>query len=217
LLSLEMAACVSTPPAYATTSLAHNDAGGGLQLDFGNAAAGGDDESLQLALRLQAEEEAGLLYDDDGAEGAAEEANDDPELEASLILAMQLQQEDDAAQLRAALVGMGAVDEDDARAFSPSQLDYEQLTRLGENVGHVSRGASQQSVDELPVRTHAQCSAPHSNVILGEKCAICQMPFEPDDELRVMRCRHAEHKGCLDQWLMRSKQCPLCQQEVVVS
>ncbi|KAJ1633740.1 hypothetical protein T492DRAFT_978431 [Pavlovales sp. CCMP2436] len=216
-----MATAVSTPT-------------GGMQLDFGSAAvdndtslqsalpaglqADDDDDSLQLALRLQAEEE-GLLYDDGAAE-SEKEAND-PELEASLALAMQLQQQDDANQLRAALVGMGAIaadaDEEDARSFSPSQLDYEQLTRLGENVGHVSRGASQESVEELPVRTHAQCAAPHSNVILGAECAICRMPFEPDDELRVMRCRHAEHKECLDQWLLRSKQCPLCQQEVVVS
>lgn len=174
----------------------------------------GEEESLQLALRLQAEDELAHGYDD---EAAGAEQND-PELEASLALAMQLQQQDDAAQLRAVLMGMGGAggggDDGDPRALSPSQLDYEQLIRLGENVGSVSRGASQESVDELPVRSHAQCAAAHSGVIVGAECAICRMPFEPDDELRVLRCRHAEHKDCLDEWLKRSKQCPLCQCEI---
>lgn len=187
------------------------------RLDLTGAEDGMEcDDDLKLALRLQAEEET-RGYDDDD-EGVAPEAND-PELEASLALAMQLQQQDDAAQLQAALAGVSGVaalsEGADLRALSPSQLDYEQLIRLGENLGHVSRGASQESVDELPVRSHAECCAPHSGVIVGPECAICRMPFEADDELRVLRCRHAEHKACLDEWLKLSKQCPLCQQEVV--
>ncbi|KAG8467665.1 hypothetical protein KFE25_006717 [Diacronema lutheri] len=174
-----------------------------------------EEESLKLALQLQAEEDEQHVDDSDG--DAADD--NDPELEATLALAMQLQQQDDAAQLHAALMGNladGGVNAGvNLRALSPSQLDYEQLIRLGENVGHVSRGASQESVDELPVRSHAECCAPHSDVLVGAECAICRMPYEPDDELRILRCRHAEHKDCLDEWLKRSKACPLCAKEVV--
>jgi len=170
-----------------------------------------DAQSLALALRLQAEEESryGAYDEDEGREP------DDPELDASLRLAMQLQQEDDDAQLRAALLGVaGASAPDDGRPLSPSQLDYEQLIRLGENVGHVSRGASQESVDSLLVLTHAECVRRGGDVILGEECSICRMPFEAADELRVLRCRHAEHKECIDQWLKQSKMCCVCSTEI---
>jgi E3 ubiquitin-protein ligase BIG BROTHER-like protein len=175
--------------------------------DVGTA---GDEESLALALRLQAEEESRYgEYDDDDGEP------DDPELDASLRLAMQLQQEDDDAQLRAVLLGAaGAGATDDGRPLSPSQLDYEQLIRLGENVGHVCRGASQESVDALLVLTHAECLRRGGDVVLGEECSICRMPFEPADELRVLRCRHAEHKECIDQWLKQSKMCCVCNTEI---
>ena len=43
------------------------------------------------------------------------------------------------------------------------------------------------------------------------------MEFEPSDELRVMRCGHAEHAECLDQWLAVNKSCPLCHKEIVPS
>jgi E3 ubiquitin-protein ligase BIG BROTHER-like protein len=184
-------------------------------MDMRLAEASPEDEknSLALAMRLQAEEEEGYAFEENDDDESAEP--NDPELEASLALAMQLQQQDDAAQLAAALAGAGVVVDGGMRALSPSQLDYEQLIRLQENVGHVSRGASQDAVDELPVRTHAECCKPHSGVILGDECAICRMPFEAEEELRVLHCRHAEHKACLDQWLQVSKQCPLCQAEVL--
>lgn len=180
---------------------------GSHMADVGTA---GDEESLALALRLQAEEESRYgEYDDDDGEP------DDPELDASLRLAMQLQQEDDDAQLRAVLLGAaGAGATDDGRPLSPSQLDYEQLIRLGENVGHVCRGASQESVDALLVLTHAECLRRGGDVVLGEECSICRMPFEPADELRVLRCRHAEHKECIDQWLKQSKMCCVCNTEI---
>jgi len=51
----------------------------------------------------------------------------------------------------------------------------------------------------------------------GEQCAICRMEFEADDELRVLRCGHAEHAECIDQWLAVNKSCPLCQTEIISS
>lgn len=169
---------------------------------------GDDEESLALALRLQAE--YGEYNENDDIEP------DDPELDASLRLAMQLQQEDDDAQLRAVLLGVAgaASAADDGRPLSPSQLDYEQLIRLGENLGHVCRGASQESVDSLLVLTHAECLRRGGDLILGEECSICRMPFDPADEMRVLRCRHAEHKECIDQWLKHSKMCCVCNTEI---
>ena len=44
------------------------------------------------------------------------------------------------------------------------------------------------------------------------------MEFDADDQLlRVLRCGHAEHAECIDQWLAVNKNCPLCQQEILPS
>ena len=49
------------------------------------------------------------------------------------------------------------------------------------------------------------------------QCSICRMEFDEDEEmLRVLKCGHAEHAECLDQWLAINKCCPLCQCEVIM-
>ncbi|KAK1423179.1 hypothetical protein QVD17_18474 [Tagetes erecta] len=42
-------------------------------------------------------------------------------------------------------------------------------------------------------------------------CAICLSTIEEDDEIRVLRCDHLFHKGCLDRCVeYRHTTCPLC-------
>ncbi|KAJ3159437.1 hypothetical protein HDU86_001755 [Geranomyces michiganensis] len=49
-----------------------------------------------------------------------------------------------------------------------------------------------------------------------EKCMICLSMYETGDDVRVMRCRHGFHKGCLDQWLTQYvNSCPLCRDKAV--
>ncbi|KAJ1919433.1 hypothetical protein IWQ60_007253 [Tieghemiomyces parasiticus] len=47
------------------------------------------------------------------------------------------------------------------------------------------------------------------------QCPVCEDPFETDDALRQLPCRHAFHMGCVDKWLMkRMARCPLCKYNV---
>ena len=46
------------------------------------------------------------------------------------------------------------------------------------------------------------------------ECAVCLGVFEPAEEVRVLPCLHAYHKGCIDKWLARSAACPTCKGEV---
>ena len=160
-------------------------------------------QTIELAMKLQEEER---LYMQEQMAAAARFAAE-PEDEDSIALAIRLQQEDDESALRNAI---GADGEDPG---SPSEYTYEQLMRLQETVGMVSKGASVQAIEALRTVTLEDARA-DSSIVLGEQCSICRMEFEGGDELRCLPCGHAEHAECLDQWLAINRSCPLCQADV---
>lgn len=50
------------------------------------------------------------------------------------------------------------------------------------------------------------------------QCLICLDDYEPEDQVRVMSCRHAFHKGCVDEWLLKGRNnCPACRSTVSLS
>lgn len=52
-----------------------------------------------------------------------------------------------------------------------------------------------------------------SDGLLSERdmsCAVCLCDFEQGDQLRRLPCGHYFHQKCIDEWLHRSKKCPLC-------
>lgn len=53
-----------------------------------------------------------------------------------------------------------------------------------------------------------------ANVIFLQ-CLICLDDYVPEDNLRLLSCRHAFHKTCVDQWLTLGKNnCPACRTTV---
>jgi len=169
-----------------------------------------DDEAASLALAMQLQEEDNAYATSwQSTMVSPERQEQSTEDEESLALAIRLQQEEDEAQLRNTL---GLEDGEDT-PDSPSNYSYEQLLRLSDTVGTVSKGASSESVDALCVMDVATARTDPA-VIIGEMCSICRMEYEEDDTLRVLPCKHCEHAECLDQWLKVSKCCPLCNAEV---
>lgn len=50
------------------------------------------------------------------------------------------------------------------------------------------------------------------------ECSICITGLEPGDRVRRLpACGHAFHKPCIDLWLLRRAECPLCKRPVVGS
>lgn len=47
------------------------------------------------------------------------------------------------------------------------------------------------------------------------QCLVCLDEYNPDDDLRIMSCKHAFHKSCVDRWLETGRNnCPACRGKV---
>ncbi|WMV57306.1 hypothetical protein MTR67_050691 [Solanum verrucosum] len=43
-----------------------------------------------------------------------------------------------------------------------------------------------------------------------ETCAICQAKFKHEESIGTLGCGHEYHTGCIKQWLLCKKDCPMC-------
>ncbi|BFG34139.1 hypothetical protein CerSpe_204130 [Prunus speciosa] len=46
------------------------------------------------------------------------------------------------------------------------------------------------------------------------ECSICLGEFKDGEKCRQLECEHAFHEECIDQWLRKKIQCPLCRATV---
>lgn len=46
-------------------------------------------------------------------------------------------------------------------------------------------------------------------------CPICQDDYQMDDLVKILPCHHCFHGKCIDQWLPRSENCPMCNQNLL--
>jgi hypothetical protein len=52
-----------------------------------------------------------------------------------------------------------------------------------------------------------------SNEILKDDCSICLN--KENKEIMILNCNHNFHSDCLQKWLVKSKKCPICREEVI--
>ena len=94
------------------------------------------------------------------------------------------------------------------RMIVAREMSFEALTASG---GDASSGASALSADavaSLPSTTVSTCGGDDCH---GGSCAVCLESYVEGDVVKtVPRCAHAFHANCLDKWLSRRGQCPLC-------
>jgi len=49
------------------------------------------------------------------------------------------------------------------------------------------------------------------------ECPVCMADFQTGDSIRCLpRCGHTFHRACIDLWLVRRADCPLCKQQIAV-
>jgi len=46
----------------------------------------------------------------------------------------------------------------------------------------------------------------------ADACSICLEELKPGDHARMLPCRHLFHLCCVDLWLLRRAECPMCKQ-----
>jgi hypothetical protein len=44
-----------------------------------------------------------------------------------------------------------------------------------------------------------------SNLLVENRCAICQVEFEEGESALLLPCKHLYHKPCIDPWLAENK------------
>ena len=50
---------------------------------------------------------------------------------------------------------------------------------------------------------------------LDKECPICLKKFEQDDELTCLPCEHEFHSACVEAWLNKAANCPMCRSVVL--
>ncbi|KAL4161906.1 hypothetical protein PRNP1_002456 [Phytophthora ramorum] len=152
--------------------------------------------------------------------------------EASLALARYLQQQENIAayeEYEARLLRESAQQEYNQRSslstssalsglieyqrnVDPDNMTYEELLRLGEEVGDVKkerwRRMAVQVLSSLP--TH-RWTRDHSEDL---SCIICQYNFVPNDRAMTLPCAHVFHEDCVGGWIHENNNCPLCKREI---
>eukprot|EP01023_Acetabularia_acetabulum_P047452 TRINITY_DN4999_c0_g1_i1.p1 TRINITY_DN4999_c0_g1~~TRINITY_DN4999_c0_g1_i1.p1 ORF type:complete len:257 (-),score=29.57 TRINITY_DN4999_c0_g1_i1:208-918(-) len=151
---------------------------------------------------------------------------EDQERERELVMLMREQQQQQQQQYNSELLQM-------QESVNPDNMTYEELTALGEVIGTVNKGLSQQQLNQLSCGRAGLgefrgvgvkiCSDKNNNNNKNqsdnnssEECTVCRMEYESRQELIKLPCGHYYHSQCIRRWLESNKICPVCQKEVSV-
>lgn len=101
-------------------------------------------------------------------------------------------------------------------------MSYEDLLALGERIGSVSTGLSEETIAaQLKTKTYLK-TAPATNSEEAasddreaDSCIICQDEYKYQEKIGVLRCEHEYHVDCLKKWLLVKNVCPICKSEAL--
>ncbi|KAM1760466.1 hypothetical protein ACFX12_003334 [Malus domestica] len=88
-------------------------------------------------------------------------------------------------------------------------MSYEELLALGERIGDVSTGLSEETIMKCMKQRIFLCISEKSPADL-EPCCVCQEAYADEDDIGTLDCGHHFHTSCIKQWLMQKNLCPIC-------
>jgi len=102
--------------------------------------------------------------------------------------------------------------------FLLGQFDHDDFWALAELLGQVKPPvASKEDIEKsgLEVIKATQMAEYTKNGRIAEntveRCLICLSEYEEEENVRVLTCRHAFHKDCVDTWMEKGRNnCPAC-------
>ncbi|KAG6666228.1 E3 ubiquitin-protein ligase MBR2-like [Carya illinoinensis] len=95
--------------------------------------------------------------------------------------------------------------------FDVDSMSYEQLLALGEHVGDVCIGLSEEAI----VANLRQQKYKPGSPVKDESCCICLEEYIDGDDLGKLDCGHNFHFTCIKQWLVQKNCCPICKMKAL--
>ncbi|CAI8593188.1 unnamed protein product [Vicia faba] len=101
-------------------------------------------------------------------------------------------------------------------------MSYEELLQLGERIGSVSTGLSDETIalqlktkyfSPSPIAINLEELPPEDEE--ANSCIICQEEFKNQEKIGVIKCEHEFHADCITQWLLLKNSCPICKLEAL--
>ncbi|KAK9061241.1 hypothetical protein SSX86_018421 [Deinandra increscens subsp. villosa] len=87
-------------------------------------------------------------------------------------------------------------------------MSYEELLNLGERIGNVSTGLSEDNMFKYLIERN-YCGSEEE-----VSCPICLEEYKNGDKIGMMgKCGHDYHLDCIKKWLLMKKLCPICKTE----
>ncbi|KAL8214460.1 hypothetical protein R6Q57_003909 [Mikania cordata] len=92
-------------------------------------------------------------------------------------------------------------------------MSYEELLALGERIGSVSTGLSENLISKC-LRESIYCSSDQGHD--EGRCVICLEEYANMDNVGMLKgCKHDFHVGCIKKWLSMKNLCPICKSEPI--
>lgn len=89
-------------------------------------------------------------------------------------------------------------------------MSYEELLALGERIGTVKTGLSDDAQSKCLNKSIYMPTASGCHGDCDKKCSICQEEYLAGEEVGKMACKHYYHISCIQRWLRQKNWCPIC-------
>ncbi|CAH9104450.1 unnamed protein product [Cuscuta epithymum] len=96
-------------------------------------------------------------------------------------------------------------------------MSYEELLALGEHIGSVTTGLSEEMITRhlktKPFSSSKALSVSKATECLDQNmdlCVICQNDYKDQENIGTVECGHAYHVHCIKKWLIVKNSCPIC-------
>ncbi|KAM6550385.1 hypothetical protein CsatB_000193 [Cannabis sativa] len=101
-------------------------------------------------------------------------------------------------------------------------MSYEELLALGERIGNVNTGLSEDAITSqlktkpyLSSRMRLNLEEADCQYKEDDCCIICQDEYKNLEKIGILNCGHEYHAECLKRWLLIKNVCPVCKSEAL--